>query len=204
MLRSIYAAFIDLHLPKACLVFVAACTSGLALASEPVVELYNAEKSHIANAYKDAVKQCAAKGAEDKVRCEKGAAQARREALKAASRERDVGLSCPSCGKVTRIEAVSSEATGSTTGAVVGGVAGAVVGRTVARDSSSSTKNVATAVGAVGGTLIGNKVGASGNKAWLVHYSLYDGQNLQKSYSAEPPFKVGDKIKADGERLQGR
>lgn len=178
-------------------------TVATAYASEPVVEIYNAEKMSIAEAYKDSMKLCEAKAAEVKVRCQKSAAQQRRDALKAASRERDVGLACPACGKVIRVEAASREASGSVAGAVIGGVAGAVVGRQVASGGSSATKNAATAAGAVGGALIGNKVSAGGErqKVWLVSYQLYGGEASQKTYSSEPAFKVGDKIRADGERL---
>lgn len=168
-----------------------------ACAGDVLLDAYAAEKSKIADDFKGAAQACATKPAKEQAACHKAAEVSRRNALKAASAERDLGLKCrSSCGLVTEVKAEEKDGEGSLAGTVGGGLVGAVAGRKLAGNSSSSTKNVATVVGAVGGALVGKKIEQKVTKhtVWTVAYTLYDGNTASAQFDQNPGLKAGDRI----------
>jgi outer membrane lipoprotein SlyB len=189
------------------LLLTLAFASAAALA-DPLVDLFNAEKARIADTYKAAVRACDQKSGREHGQCRKNAEAARRDALKAASAERDVGLKCKECGVVVAVSQSEEDGKASATGTVVGGVAGAVIGRELAGDTSSANKNVATAAGGVAGALIGRKIEEKMKKrtVWRVEVQAYgQADKITVTFDQNPGFKPGDKVKLgeDG-KLQKR
>lgn len=168
-----------------------------ACAGDVLLDAYAADKTRIAEAFKQSAQACADKPAKERGACRKHAEQTRQEALKAASAERDAGLKCrSSCGVVTAVRHEDRDGEASATGTVAGGAVGAVAGRALASHASSSGKNVATVAGAVGGALIGRKIEEKANRhaVWTVDYTLYDGNKASADFDRDPGLKEGERI----------
>ncbi len=191
-----------IHLLLACLI------GAPALAGDAVAEAYNAEKTRIADAYKQAVAECKEQRGPQHKQCKKTADRARQDSLKMASRERDAALKCRnSCGLVTEVKQQERDGDSTGVGVVGGGVAGAVIGRQMAgNDASSSTKNVATAIGAVGGALLGKKIEekARRHKVWQVSFRLYNGEVAHAEFNEDPGMQPGDKVAVKDGKLMKR
>jgi outer membrane lipoprotein SlyB len=181
-------------------------TALTANAGDFLLDAFNTDKVRIADTYKAAVQACATKPAKDAANCKKTAEHNRQAELKAASAERDAGLKCrDSCGRVSEVKNEQRDGDGSVAGMAGGGVVGAVVGRKLAGGSSSATKNVATAAGAVGGALLGKKIEQKLTKhaVWTVNYTLYNGKDASAEFSQDPGLKVGDLIEVrDGKPVK--
>jgi hypothetical protein len=73
-------------------------------ANDLLLEHYNAEKTHAATRYQDAMKACKARAPAVVGACRNAAQADRKRALQQASAERDMGLKClNSCGLVTKV-----------------------------------------------------------------------------------------------------
>jgi uncharacterized protein YcfJ len=177
-----------------------------ASAADVLIDFYNSDKARIAEAFKAAMQTCASTTANRKDGCKQAAEHQRQVALKAASAERNAGLTCRErCGRVTEIKQAARDGDNTVVGTAGGGVGGAVIGRTLAGNSSSATKNIATLAGAVGGALLGKKIEQNMHRktVWTVAYTLYDGKQANADFDQAPNLKVGDPISiSDGKPVR--
>jgi outer membrane lipoprotein SlyB len=107
--------------------------------------------------------------------------------------------SCPNCGTIEAINIVE-EGQASGAGAVAGAVAGGVAGNKL---GGKKNKKLGTLLGAVGGAVGGHyaeKYLRKG-KRWDVIVQLNDESHKTISFESEPPYKVGDRVKVDGDKL---
>jgi len=107
---------------------------------------------------------------------------------------------CANCGTVTSVTPIEQAGEGSGLGAVIGGVVGGVLGHQV---GGGRGKDVATVAGAVGGAYAGHQIEKGQKKTlnWEVRVRLEDGTNTVVKYASEPKFRVGDKVRVEGDRL---
>lgn len=106
---------------------------------------------------------------------------------------------CPNCGTIEAINIVE-EGQASGAGAVAGAVAGGVAGNKL---GGKKNKKLGTLLGAVGGAVGGHyaeKYLRKG-KRWDVIVQLNDESHKTISFESEPPYKVGDRVKVDGDKL---
>ena len=120
---------------------------------------------------------------------------AAKDALKAAG----VAL-CTGCGKVTAVHVTEKAGESGTAGAIAGGLAGALLGHQV---GGGTGRSVATVAGAAGGAYAGNKIEKNMNKTkvWTVSVDYEDGKKGSFSFSKEPGFAVGDKVRREGKTI---
>ena len=107
--------------------------------------------------------------------------------------------SCPNCGVIEAINIVE-EGEASGVGAVGGAVAGGVIGNKL---GGKKNKKLGTILGAVGGAVGGHyaeKYLRKG-KRWDVVVQLNDESHKTISFDSEPPYKVGDQVKVEGDKL---
>ena len=107
--------------------------------------------------------------------------------------------SCPNCGKVEAINVVE-EGEASGLGAVGGAVAGGVIGNKL---GGKKNKKLGTVLGAVGGAVGGHyaeKYLRKGKRGDVV-VLLNDESHKTVSFDTEPPYKVGDSVKVEGDKL---
>lgn len=106
---------------------------------------------------------------------------------------------CPDCGTVESVTAVETEeATG--VGAVAGAVAGGLLGNQVGKGKG---RTLATIAGAVGGGVAGHYGEKMLRKQtrWDVVVKLDDGTHRTISFTTQPDFTAGDKVKVVGDTL---
>ena len=101
---------------------------------------------------------------------------------------------CNTCGVVESVTYHEEKGQASGAGLVVGGVAGGVVGHQI---GSGRGNTVATIAGAGLGALAGNQVEKNMKKKsyYVVTVSLDNGKKKSMTYSAQPAFKQGDRVK---------
>ncbi|GAB7127367.1 glycine zipper 2TM domain-containing protein [Silvimonas sp. JCM 19000] len=107
---------------------------------------------------------------------------------------------CANCGRVTSVEAVQHEGSGSGVGAVGGGVVGGLVGNQI---GNGRGRTLATVAGALGGALAGNTVEKHVRTTtdYVVHVAFDDGSSRSFSYKEKPGFTSGERVRANGDTL---
>jgi outer membrane lipoprotein SlyB len=108
---------------------------------------------------------------------------------------------CDTCGVVESVTYQEKKGEASGAGLVVGGVAGGVIGHQI---GSGRGNTVATIAGAGLGALAGNQVEKNMKKKsyYVVTVSLDNGKRKSITYSSQPAFKQGDRVKVvDGKKL---
>jgi outer membrane lipoprotein SlyB len=108
---------------------------------------------------------------------------------------------CDACGVVESVNHVEKKGEASGAGAVVGGIAGGVIGHQI---GSGRGNTVATIAGAGLGALAGNQVEKNVKKKsyYVVTVSLDNGKKKSITYSSQPAFKPGDRVKViEGKKL---
>src|SRR5690606_23790951 len=104
-------------------------------------------------------------------------------------------------GNVSRIDTVSRASSTSGGGAILGAVVGGVLGHQV---GGGSGKDAATAVGVVGGALIGNEVEKRNKNAdniFRISVRLDNGRTVQFEYERIEDLRVGDRVKVQDGQL---
>jgi outer membrane lipoprotein SlyB len=104
---------------------------------------------------------------------------------------------CPNCGVIQAVNLVEVKGEGhNVIGTVAGGVVGGVLGRQV---GGGSGKDLATVAGALGGAYAGNRVqNKMGNTTqYNVVVRLESGTLQTLTFTADPGFKAGDRVKVE-------
>ncbi len=116
------------------------------------------------------------------------------------SRERRAARQCINCGVVEAINVVEVQGEGSYLGKIVGGLAGALLGNQI---GGGTGKKVATVAGAAGGVYAGNEVEKrmKTTKHYEVVVRLENGGTQIITYTEQPPFAVGAKVKVENSTL---
>jgi outer membrane lipoprotein SlyB len=108
---------------------------------------------------------------------------------------------CETCGVVVSVNKVKVKGKPNFLGAIAGGVAGAALGTQVGKGDG---KTAATVLGALGGAVAGREI--EKNVRSGTHYDvavkLDNGSTRSVSYENDPGFKVGGKVRFDGEVLK--
>lgn len=103
---------------------------------------------------------------------------------------------CANCGVVESVNAVEVKGDGGYVGKIAGGVIGGLLGNQV---GGGRGQDVMTVVGVVGGAMAGNEIEKRRNKT--IHYDvvtrLQGGGAQTVTYAAEPPFRVGDRVRVE-------
>lgn len=105
-----------------------------------------------------------------------------------------VNAVCNTCGVVESVTYHEQKGEASGAGAVVGGVAGGVIGHQI---GSGRGNTVATIAGAGLGALAGHQVEKNVKKKtyYVVNVNLDNGKKKSMTYSAQPAFRQGDRVK---------
>jgi outer membrane lipoprotein SlyB len=104
-------------------------------------------------------------------------------------------------GNVSRIETVSKAASTSGGGAILGAVLGGVLGHQV---GGGSGRDAATAVGVVGGAVIGNEVekrNKNDGEIYRISVRLDNGRMVQFEYQRIDDLREGDRVKIQDGQL---
>ena len=104
-------------------------------------------------------------------------------------------------GNVSRIDTVSRASSTSGGGAILGAVLGGVLGHQV---GGGSGRDAATAVGVVGGALIGNEVekrNKNDGNIFRISVRLDNGRTAQFEYERIDDLRVGDRVKVQDGQL---
>ncbi len=107
---------------------------------------------------------------------------------------------CAYCGTVQAVNVVEVKGDGSYIGMIAGGVAGALLGSQVGH---GTTKTVAEVAGAAGGAWAGNEVEkkVKTTKHYEVVVRLDNGGSQMVSYTAQPAFAVGNRVRIENGAL---
>jgi outer membrane lipoprotein SlyB len=107
---------------------------------------------------------------------------------------------CANCGTVEAINTIQVKGDGSYIGLIGGGVAGAVLGSQV---GNGRGKTAAELLGAVGGALAGREIerNVKKNTHYEVVTRLESGGTQTVTYATPPPFKMGDRVRIEGDVL---
>jgi outer membrane lipoprotein SlyB len=106
-------------------------------------------------------------------------------------------------GEVTHIETLTERPKGSGVGAIAGGVLGGVLGHQV---GDGNGQKAATAVGAVGGAVLGNKIErdrAEKIVGYRVDVRMDNGDTRSFQQTELNGLSVGRRVRADGGSLRG-
>lgn len=135
---------------------------------------------------------------EEKAAAEVAAVQAKAEAEKAAAPP-----VCKRCGTVVAVNTIVEKGKGTGLGAVGGAVVGGVAGHQV---GGGSGKDVATAVGVIGGAFAGNEAEKSirKTKRYEVSVRMENGSQQTFNYKTPPSFAAGDAVKVESGALVHR
>ncbi|HEY9103615.1 glycine zipper 2TM domain-containing protein [Chitinimonas sp.] len=127
-----------------------------AFASDALIDAYNADKVKIAEDYKTAIHQCEKGSSKLLAGCKKTATLVRQDALKAASQERDEALKCRDTCGRV-VEVGSGEKQGEAS--AVGTVGGGVVGAVVGRKLAGGASSSTKNVATAAGAVGGALIG---------------------------------------------
>ena len=107
---------------------------------------------------------------------------------------------CANCGTVEAINTIQVKGEGSYIGLIGGGIAGAVLGSQV---GDGRGRTAAQVLGTVGGALAGREIekNVKKNTHYEVVTRLESGGTQTVTYATVPPFKMGDKVKIEGNVL---
>lgn len=107
---------------------------------------------------------------------------------------------CANCGTVEAINAIQVKGEGSYIGLIGGGIAGAVLGSQI---GDGRGRTAAQILGAAGGALAGREIekNVKKNTHYEVVTRLESGGAQTVTYAAAPPFKVGDRVRIEGDVL---
>lgn len=128
-------------------------------------------------------------------------APAKPKAAKPAPAPAPKAAPCDNCGVVVSINVIEQKGKGSGVGAIAGGVAGGVLGHQV---GDGTGKDVATAVGVIGGAIIGNKIEQNMKKTnvWDVAVKMdVSGETRILRHAADPGVAAGDKVKVVNDQI---
>lgn len=116
------------------------------------------------------------------------------------ARVRTAARRCVNCGVVEAINLVEVKGEGSYLGKIAGGVAGILIGSQI---GDGSTTTVAQVAGAAGGAYAGNEIEKhmKTTKHYEVVVRLENGGAQTISYTAQPSFAVGAKVKVENGAL---
>ena len=107
---------------------------------------------------------------------------------------------CANCGTVEAINTIQVKGEGGYIGLIGGGIAGAVLGSQI---GDGRGRTAAQLLGAAGGALAGREIERNANKN--THYEvvtrLESGATQTVNYATPPPFKLGDRVKIEGNVL---
>lgn len=108
--------------------------------------------------------------------------------------------SCANCGTVEAVNTIQVKGEGSYIGLIGGGLAGAVLGSQV---GSGRGKTAAELLGAAGGALAGREIekNVKKNTHYEVVTRLESGGTQTFTYATLPPFKIGDRVRIEGNLL---
>jgi len=111
-----------------------------------------------------------------------------------------VSVPCRECGVVQSVREVKQQGEGSGAGAVVGGVVGGVLGHQV---GGGRGKDVATAVGVVGGAVAGHHIekNVRATTTYQVEVNMDDGTMRKLTLQSPPDVAVGTKVRVSGNQL---
>jgi uncharacterized protein YcfJ len=121
---------------------------------------------------------------------------------RAAPAPRPVVVNNAHVGEVSSIETLTERPKGTGAGAVIGGVLGGVAGHQV---GDGNGQKVATAAGAVGGALLGNKIERDRKErvtGYRVQVRLDNGDVRTFEESQLSGLRVGDRVRVDGGNLR--
>lgn len=126
-----------------------------------------------------------------------------REPLVAMGAVRPANLpprACANCGVVAAVNAIEVKGDGSYLGLIGGGLAGAVLGSQI---GDGNGRTAAQLLGVLGGAYAGKEIEKNVKKT--THYEvvtrLEGGGTQTVTYTAAPPFKVGDRVRIEGNAL---
>jgi outer membrane lipoprotein SlyB len=125
-------------------------------------------------------------------------------APKPATKPRVVAsVPCRDCGVVQSVREVKQQGEGTGAGAVVGGVVGGVLGHQV---GGGRGKDVATAVGVVGGAVAGHHIekNVRATTSYQVEVQMDDGSVRKLTLSSPPNLAIGTKVRVNGNQLSLR
>ena len=107
---------------------------------------------------------------------------------------------CANCGTVEAINTIQVKGDGSYIGLISGGLAGAVLGNQI---GDGRGRTAAQVLGAVGGALAGREIERNVRKE--THYEvvtrLESGGTQTVTYATQPPFRIGDRVRIEGNLL---
>ena len=107
---------------------------------------------------------------------------------------------CANCGTVEAINTIQVKGDGSYIGLISGGLAGAVLGNQI---GDGRGRTAAQVLGAVGGALAGREIERNVRKE--THYEvvtrLESGGTQTVTYATAPSFRVGDRVRIEGNLL---
>ena len=107
---------------------------------------------------------------------------------------------CATCGTVEAINTIQVKGEGGYIGLIGGGLAGAVLGNQI---GDGRGRTAAQVLGAVGGALAGREIERNVKKE--THYEvvtrLESGGTQTITYATAPPFRVGDRVRIEGNLL---
>ncbi len=108
---------------------------------------------------------------------------------------------CDSCGTIAAVRATEVKGEGSGLGAVAGGVTGAILGNQI---GNGNGRAAATLLGAAGGAYLGNEIekGTKTVTRYTVTVQMNDGSVRTFQRSALPEFRVGQKVRVEGDTLR--
>jgi outer membrane lipoprotein SlyB len=107
---------------------------------------------------------------------------------------------CANCGVIESINVVEVSGDGSYLGKIAGGVLGAAIGSQIGQGRGTTAAEIA---GAVGGAVAGNEIEKRVKKTrhYEVTARLQGGGTQTISYTTEPAFRVGDKVRLENGTL---
>lgn len=110
---------------------------------------------------------------------------------------------CYTCGRVESVQAIQQAAKPSGLGVVAGAVLGGVLGNQV---GNGNGRTLATVAGAVGGGYAGNEIEkrTHSNTTYQVRVRMEDGSIRTFSYSQQPAWNIGDRVRVVNGQLTSR
>ncbi|WP_026224338.1 outer membrane lipoprotein [Methyloversatilis thermotolerans] len=107
---------------------------------------------------------------------------------------------CAQCGLIESVRELKVAADASGLGAAAGGVVGGLLGNQVGKGSG---RTIATLIGIAGGAYAGHQVEKTQRTAsrWEVGVRLENGDYRTVSFDNEPPWRTGDRVRLEGQRI---